>query len=159
MRRIFTITAIAGALVATTINPAQATGRGPCSEDRYEVTATMSITTRNERMKDLIRCAFTHVGIPAQIPTAQDVAWRESRYTPSAKNPATWSACRPWSSNPYGSCGLFQHLARYWPGRVRTFGKAWWFPQHWPQVPVLQARANALVTARMVKRGGWGPWA
>ncbi len=51
-----------------------------------------------------------------------------------------------------------QHLARYWPGRVQVFLRARWFPRAWPQVPVLQARANVLVTAKMVRAGGWAPW-
>lgn len=142
-------------MMTTTAN---ATGKGPCSEDRYEVTKGMDRDVRVHKMRGLIRCVFTHLGIEGQIGTAFDVIDRESSYWPWAKNPAETSACRPWSSTPYGSCGLAQHLARLWPGRVRLYLHEWMFPRTWPHVPVLQARANIIVMGHMVRAGGWGPW-
>jgi hypothetical protein len=65
---------------------------------------------------------------------------------------------RAW--NPAGYAGLTQHAVEYWPGRVR------WYRGHvgpWitvkPRASVYSARANALVSARMVRAFGWGPWA
>jgi len=58
----------------------------------------------------------------------------------------------------FGSCGLFQHLARYWPGRVLAFLRRDWRPGVWPHVSVFDIRAQALVTARMVAQSGWGAW-
>jgi hypothetical protein len=105
--------------------------------------------------KHAIRCAFDRFA-PAQLDHALDIAYRESRYHADARNPSEPSACR-WE-DPYGSCGAFQHLMRYWGERVLTFGRAAWFSRTWPHVPILNARANAIVTARMVAAGGWGPW-
>ena len=141
-----------------TTTTAQATGEGPCSERRFNVTRTMSTDVRIAHVKALIRCAFTWAGIPEEIDTAYYVASRESGMQPWATNPVASTVCRPYSANPYGSCGLFQHLARYWPGRVSAYLHERWFPHTWPHVPVLQARANVMVTAIMVKQGGWSPW-
>lgn len=138
---------------------AQATGRGPCSEDRYEVDRQMPRSERVRKVKSLIRCVFSYLDITGEIPTAFVVVERESGFTPWARNPDTDGACRPWSTNPYGSCGASQHLAVYWPGRVRAFLHRRWFPGTWPHVPILQLRANVMTMALMVRRGGWSPWA
>jgi hypothetical protein len=137
--------------IASTPKPA-----GPCIG--YGVNHATPPAIRSTKMHALIRCAFTWAHISSQTSHAFYVANRESRLVPWAANPWTRSACRPWSSSAYGSCGLFQHLARYWPGRVRAHLKAWWFPKTYPQVNPYNARANALTTALMVRAGGWGPW-
>lgn len=149
--------ALIGSLMTTTGYRAHASGVGPCSTTRYELTRSTPAALRELRAHHLIRCVFTYVGIPGQVATALKVARRESGYIPWAKNPWTDGACRAFSPDPYGSCGLFQHLARYWPARVRAYLPAKFFPQ-WPHVSVLGARANTWATARMVKAGGWGPW-
>jgi hypothetical protein len=135
---------------------AQATGRGPCSETRYEVDRQQSIEIRHRRVRSLIRCVFDYLDIPGEIPTALYVVERESGFTPWATNPVGPGVCRPWSSTPFGSCGLAQHLARYWPGRAAAFLPDAFFPAERPSV--LQARANVWAMGRMIKRGGWGPW-
>jgi muramidase (phage lysozyme) len=66
------------------------------------------------------------------------VAWRESRYRPSAYN-ATGDAA-----------GIYQHLVRYWPQRAEVYGFKNWSP--------FNARANVFVTMRMVRHYGWAPW-
>jgi hypothetical protein len=88
-------------------------------------------------VKQLIRCAAAHHGVSTE--TALYVAWRESRYRPSAYNAAG------------GAAGIYQHLLKYWPGRAEDFGFRDW--------SVFNARANIMVTMRMVKHYGWDPWA
>lgn len=88
-------------------------------------------------VKQLIRCAAWHHGVSTE--TALYVAWRESRYRPSAYNAAG------------GAAGIYQHLLKYWPGRAADFGFRDW--------SVFNARANIMVTMRMVKHYGWDPWA
>jgi hypothetical protein len=66
------------------------------------------------------------------------VAWRESRYRPSAYNTAG------------GAAGIYQHLLKYWPGRAADYG--------FPNWPAFNARANIFVTMRMVRTYGWDPW-
>lgn len=147
-----------GLTTMTMTTTAHATGQGPCSEPRYEVGKQMSDEVRIRKVKALIRCVFDHLGLSAQIPTAYAIAQRESGFRPWATNPVAADVCRPYSVTPYGSCGVFQHLARYWPGRVRAYLTPRWFPHTWPQVPVLQERANVLVTAKIVKARGWCDW-
>lgn len=59
-----------------------------------------------------------------------------------------------------GASGLYQHLRRYWAGRVDFYnarvGK--WLKVQ-PNASPFSARANALVSARMMHTGGFGPWA
>jgi hypothetical protein len=58
-----------------------------------------------------------------------------------------------------GASGLFQHLRRYWPSRVRSYnhGVGGWLDVK-PNASPFSARANALVSARMMRAGGFGPW-
>jgi soluble lytic murein transglycosylase-like protein len=87
-------------------------------------------------VKKLIRCAASHYGVDED--QALYIAWRESRYQPYAYNEAGEAA------------GIYQHLLKYWPERAVDFGSANW--------SVYDARANILVTMRMVRRYGWEPW-
>jgi hypothetical protein len=77
------------------------------------------------------------------------VEWRESRYHPYATNPDDGTAC--WAGT-YGSCGLAQHLIRYWAGRAAAYLNPAWF-KVWP-VPWWNARANTIVTVRMMAAQG-----
>lgn len=88
-------------------------------------------------VKKLIRCAADHVGVSTR--KALYIAWRESRYQPSAYNEEGRAA------------GIYQHLLRYWPDRADRYGFDGW--------SAFNARANIFVTMRMVHRIGWGPWA
>ena len=87
-------------------------------------------------VKRLIRCVAAHYGVSER--KALYVAWRESRYRPSAYN------------NYGGAAGIYQHLLKYWPHRAADFGFRDW--------SVFNARANIFVTMRMVMRYGWDPW-
>jgi soluble lytic murein transglycosylase-like protein len=87
-------------------------------------------------VKRLIKCAAAHYGISRE--KALYVAWRESRYRPSAYNRAGPAA------------GIYQHLTKYWPDRAEEFG--------FGDSSAFNARANIIVTMRMVLRFGWDPW-
>jgi soluble lytic murein transglycosylase-like protein len=87
-------------------------------------------------VKRLIRCAATHFGISRE--KAIYIAWRESRFRPTAYNPAGDAA------------GIYQHLRKYWPDRADMFG--------FPDRSAFNARANIIVTMRMVRHYGWDPW-
>jgi soluble lytic murein transglycosylase-like protein len=87
-------------------------------------------------VKQLIRCAASYHGVGER--KALYIAWRESRFRPSAYN-------------AYGNAaGIYQHLLKYWPNRAEDFG----FGDSSP----FNARANIFVTMRMVNRYGWDPW-
>lgn len=87
-------------------------------------------------LKQLIRCAAAHHGVSQDI--ALYVAWRESRYRPSAYNAVGEAG------------GIYQHLLKYWPDRAEDYGFGDW--------SVFNARANIMVTMRMVRDYGWEPW-
>jgi soluble lytic murein transglycosylase-like protein len=88
------------------------------------------------QVRRLVRCAARHWSV--SVPTALDVARRESNFRHRAFNR---SSC---------ASGVYQHLCHYWPGRAREYG----FRGRSP----FNARANVIVTMRMVRRGGWDPW-
>jgi hypothetical protein len=87
-------------------------------------------------VKQLIRCAASHFGVGRK--KALYIAWRESRFRPSAYNAAGKAA------------GIYQHLLRYWPHRAEDYGFRNW--------SAFNARANIIVTMRMVRHYGWDPW-
>jgi hypothetical protein len=89
-------------------------------------------------VKKLIRCAAHRWQVPGGARTALRIANRESHFRPRAYNAYS------------GAAGIFQHLLRYWPGRAYTYGFKRW--------SAFNARANIIVTMRMVKRTGWSPW-
>jgi hypothetical protein len=87
-------------------------------------------------VKHLIRCAAHHYGV--NVDRALYYAHRESRFHPKAYN--SWSCAK----------GIYQHLCTYWPKRAKAYGFDDW--------SAYNARANIIVTMRMVKRYGWTPW-
>jgi soluble lytic murein transglycosylase-like protein len=87
-------------------------------------------------VKKLIRCAAHYYGVSAD--KALYVAQRESMFKPKAYN--DWSCAK----------GIYQHLCIYWPERAKDNGFRDW--------SAFNARANIMVTIRMVKKHGWGPW-
>jgi hypothetical protein len=88
------------------------------------------------KVKDLIRCAARHFGVSRD--KALYVANRESNFHPTAYN--SWSCAK----------GIYQHLCKYWPSRADAYGYDNW--------SAYNARANIMVTMRMVKHYGWGAW-
>ena len=89
------------------------------------------------QVRQLVRCAANHWNVPGGSAMALYVANRESKFHPNAYNPS-------------GCAGIYQHMLRYWPGRAAAYGFRGW--------SAFNARANIIVTMRMVKRSGWGPW-
>jgi hypothetical protein len=89
-------------------------------------------------VKRLIRCAAVHYEVPGGMSKALYIADRESNYHPRAYNAYS------------GALGIYQHLSRYWPGRAQAYGFKGWSG--------FNARANIIVTMRMVKSVGWYPW-
>lgn len=89
------------------------------------------------QVKKLIRCAAEHWNVPGGADLALHIADRESHYHPNAYNPS-------------GCAGIYQHMLRFWPGRAASFGFQGW--------SAYNARANIIVTMRMVHEDGWGPW-
>jgi hypothetical protein len=89
-------------------------------------------------VKKLIRCAAFRYQVPGGAAKALAIADRESSFYPRAYNSYS------------GASGVFQHLKRYWPGRAHAFGFKGW--------SAFNARANIIVSMRMVKRHGWAPW-
>jgi soluble lytic murein transglycosylase-like protein len=88
------------------------------------------------QVKRLVRCAAHYYSVRADKALA--VARRESRFRPRAYN--AWSCAK----------GIYQHLCRYWRGRADRYGFRGW--------SAYNARANIIVTMRMVRRYGWQPW-
>jgi hypothetical protein len=90
-------------------------------------------------VRRLIVCAAHYYGVPGGSSEALYIADRESHFHPRAYN--AWS----------GAMGVYQHLRRYWPGRAFAYGFRGWSG--------FNARANIIVTMRMVRRlGNWSPW-
>ena len=133
--------AVAALLIAAILTVAS----GPVSraaepEGAYQVPAKIcNIDWRKGtwQVKQLIRCAAAHWHVPGGAGTALAIADRESQFRPRAYNPS-------------GCAGIYQHMLRYWPGRAADYGFTGW--------SAFNARANIIVTIKMVKRGGWGPW-
>ena len=89
-------------------------------------------------VKQMIRCAARHFHVPGGVAKALYIAGRESHYYPGAYNAYS------------GALGVYQHLSRYWPGRATAYGFRGWSG--------FNARANIIVTMRMVRSTGWYPW-
>jgi len=133
--------AVAALLIAAILTVASASiSRAAEPEGRYQVAAKIcNIDWRKGtwQVKQLIRCAAVHWHVPGGVDTALAIADRESQFRPRAYNPS-------------GCAGIYQHMLRYWPERAADYGFPGW--------SAFNARANIIVTIKMVKRGGWGPW-
>lgn len=90
----------------------------------------------SREVKKLIRCAATYYGVDATKALA--IADRESKFQPRAYNA---SSCAK---------GIYQHLCAYWPDRAYAYG--------FKDRSAFNARANIIVTMKMVRRYGWAPW-
>jgi hypothetical protein len=93
-------------------------------------------------VKRTIECAAQK--FPTSLSTALYVADRESGFYARAVNPSS------------GTCGIFQHMPQYWPGRVAAFRHA--HPAIKISPSCFNARSNVLVAIWMAHTGGWGPW-
>lgn len=87
----------------------------------------------------LVHRAFTRMGVGWRSGEAVRVMMCESGGNPAARNPSS------------SASGLFQQLARYWPGRAAAYGMG--------GRSVFDPWANAVVSAGMVRdTGGWSHW-
>lgn len=139
MRRTFTAALVLTALL--TLIPANHAGARTTNEQATYTSVPHKICPIDWRrgrwfVKQLIRCASAHfdVGVRRSL----RVANRESDFRPSAFNA---SSCAK---------GIYQHLCRYWPARAYDYGFKGW--------SAYNARANIIVTMKMVRRAGWSPW-
>lgn len=161
MKRLLAAT-VAGALVAGMLaGPVQAEPRGrwngPCSGWEYGENLTSpakfnaDLARSHRMMVRLIRCVFDRFA-PGNAEHALYVAHREAGDT-----------LLPWAVN-VGGCGgsgclgMFQHMGSAWDERARLHlsnirGMFNYWPPNWSD-----PRANAIVSAKMVRFGGWGPW-
>lgn len=102
--------------------------------------------------------------------------WREGTWTYAEIRRTAWCVVEKWpvpgghnkfnqvadcesnwnrfASNDGRYLGLFQHARPYWGSRVNTFEPPRWELQEGWANP----RTQIVVTARMVRAGGWGPW-
>ena len=105
---------------------------------RSTSTKLCSIDWRNGTfaVRKLVRCAARFYGV--NVDKALYVANRDSHFHARAYN--SWSCAK----------GIYQHLCRYWPSRASAYGFDNW--------SAFNARANIMVTMRMVRRYGWAPW-
>ena len=119
---------------------------GPCTGRVYATPPRLGPAVTRQHVRNLIGCATDHWRVPGGEAMALCIADRESGFNPRAYN--SWS----------GASGVYQHLARYWPGRASWFLRRRWFPNsRWP-VSAFRARANVIVAVRMAHSGGWAPW-
>jgi len=94
------------------------------------------------KMRRLVLCVFDWLA-PGNAEHALYVAQRESGLLPWARNASS------------GCMGLFQHIE--WDGRTWMLRPVW-FRKPISHVSWTDPRANAIIAARMVAAGGWGPW-
>jgi hypothetical protein len=141
LRRVLIATLILTATLLTfpgagAANAAPSAGGGNLATTHRSAICPVDWRKGKPYVKKLIRCAAHHYGVNAD--KAVHIAFRESRFHPTAYN--SWSCAK----------GIYQHLCRYWPDRARAYGFDDW--------SAYNARANIMVTVRMVKKVGWGPW-
>ena len=136
MKRLLTLALILGA--ATLATPANAEPGWRLTECRFQGHDGRAGWVRYE-VKATIRCAAPKFGVSTS--TAIYVAGRESGFRQYARNPSS------------GACGVFQHIPRYFPGRltnVPTTYKSW-------GSSCFDARSNILAALKLAQ-AGWGPW-
>lgn len=129
--------AAATALATVASPPASARHReGPCDPHRQED------ETVSAHQRELIRCATNHWRVFGGYEKALCIAKRESGLDPRAVS----------GDGKY--LGLFQHAKRYWPGRYDAYTQPSWELND----SALIGRTNAIVSIRMARDVGWGPW-
>ena len=130
--------AIAATLILTAL--IIASPASPMTGEAYSYTprkiCAIDWRVNKRHVKHLIRCAAHQYGVNAD--KAISIAHRESHFDPDAYN--AWSCAK----------GIYQHLCRYWPGRAYDYG--------FKGRSAFNARANIIVTMKMVRHYGWGPW-
>ena len=140
--------AIAAAVVVMLAVPASARERphGPCVGRSFWSPPGTPAPVVAEHVINLIDCAVATWPVPGGAATARCIAERESHLDPHAVNTSS------------GAAGVYQHLPRYWPARARAYLRPEWFPNARGPIGPFRARANVIVTMRMVHGGSWSPW-
>jgi len=133
--------AIAAVLAAAVSMSSSTAGAVPSRPGPCELTRGADESVRHFAGR-LIRCAVATWDVPGGADKALCIAARESGLHPGAQS----------ATGRY--LGLYQHSAKYWPGRYES-----WTEPDWGLDPsALSGRTNAIVTMRMVHASGWGPW-
>jgi hypothetical protein len=114
---------------------------GPCDGRASDLKPSYGTVIIDRRVHQLLRCAGQRFGV--SVPRLICTADRESSF---------W----PWADSG-SSKGVMQQNATYWPGRVQAFWVRSWMPRHYPP-SIFSARANIIVSARMIAATGWGDW-
>ena len=135
MRRLLTLAALTAALLIPT--HAQAKDVTTCS---FQTVQPGTWTPYENELT--IRCFAREMGV--DVDTALYIARRESGMDETAWNTST--DCR----------GLFQHLGRWWPSRVQTYGRLL-ARYDVKSTSAFNPRTNTLVAMAMA-RSGWTPW-
>lgn len=139
MKRLFTVLVAGTLMLGLMAVPAQAGWRQ--KQCTYQSLEPGHWTYRENHLTE--ECFAKKLGV--SVATAHYVVDRESGHNEKAYNSYS------------GAAGLYQHLSRYWAGRVSAFdnlldryrvkNRSVWNP-----------RANALVAMAMVRTSGWGAW-
>lgn len=130
------------AIVITMLAGAQLTGALTAPAEAEPMPCTWHHTIAGNRAT--VRCFAHKFGVSSDM--ALRIAGRESAFDEWAYNPSS------------AALGLFQHLQRYWYGRVRMAHDAL-RRYHVHSLAWHNPRANAVVTMVYVRRYGWGAWA
>jgi hypothetical protein len=144
MKRIMLATLIA--LTGFTPN-AVASGKGPCTADRYEVHHSDTTAKQTKATKALIRCAVRRWPVEGGAAKAIAVADCESSFY-------VWASA---NSNE----GIYQ--INNWPNARATWlaHRHWYFPR-WVNTswkpPAFNERANVIVAIRWAHSLGWSAW-
>lgn len=94
-------------------------------------------------VRKTIECAVQRYGVA--LAPVLEIAQRESGLRAEALNPYS------------GACGVFQQIPSYWPGRRSHHNRV--SIDRWDVAPdCTNARANVLVSVRMMSQGGWSHW-
>jgi hypothetical protein len=150
MRRIFTtglVLAFAITALSTTTALADITPQERFNRVAYATMEGDPEHFSRDEVRLTVRAAAANILGWDSVPLAMSVAECESGFNEYAYNPG----------GPY--VGVFQHLLSAWDERIATFtqpdgplGVHPWAGWH-------NARAQAIMSMRMVKAVGWGPWA
>jgi len=123
---------------------ARHTTRGPCVA-LIDPKPRMTTTRIEALVHAMYRCVQHRYGVPGGFAWLDCTGDRES-------------SDYPWAhGGGYSYLGLFQHAAGAWTSRARTYLERSWFPRSFPP-SAFNERANAIVTARMVRRLGTSAW-
>lgn len=125
------------ALLVLTVAPGASShhATGPCDFHRND----RSVRAHS---RDQIRCATDRWTVPGGADVALCIAKRES-------------GLLPWAESVDGlNKGLFQQHVDYWDGNYDAYTRrVWSLPKR-----ILSGRTNTIVSIRMARDVGWGPW-